>query len=124
MNPLSIELYRRCKKDITREPLEFAVNNQHMNGGIAVDVWGRSSLEGCFAIGEASGTNGVTRPGGAALNAGQVIGQRCAEFISDSRRSAPDDLYQQTWLALPSLQQGCATMISIGARSHATFKPA
>jgi succinate dehydrogenase / fumarate reductase flavoprotein subunit len=47
MNPLSVELYRRYKKDIARDPLEFAVNNQHMNGGIAVDIWGRSSLKGC-----------------------------------------------------------------------------
>ena len=91
MNPLSIELYRRYKKDITRDPLEFAVNNQHMNGGIAVDVWGRSSLEGCYAIGEAAGTHGVTRPGGAALNAGQVMGQRCAEHIHACKRTAPDD---------------------------------
>ena len=89
MNPLSIELYRRYKKDITRDPLEFAVNNQHMNGGIAVDIWGRSSLDGCYAIGEASGTHGVTRPGGAALNAGQVMGQRCAEHIHASRRAEP-----------------------------------
>jgi succinate dehydrogenase / fumarate reductase flavoprotein subunit len=36
MNPLSIELYKRYKYDITRDPLEFAVNNQHMNGGLAV----------------------------------------------------------------------------------------
>jgi succinate dehydrogenase / fumarate reductase, flavoprotein subunit len=91
MNPLSIELYRRYKKDITRDPLEFAVNNQHMNGGIAVDIWGRSSLDGCYAIGEASGTHGVTRPGGAALNAGQVMGQRCVEHIHASRRTAPGD---------------------------------
>lgn len=88
---MSIELYRRYKKDITREPLEFAVNNQHMNGGIAVDIWSRSSLEDGYAIGEASGTHGVTRPGGAALNAGQVMGQRCAEFINARRQSAPDD---------------------------------
>jgi len=88
MNPLSIELYRRYKKDITREPLEFAVNNQHMNGGVAVDTWGRSSLEGGYAIGEAAGTHGVTRPGGAALNAGQVMGQRCAEHISATRPRA------------------------------------
>ena len=91
MNPLSIELYRRYKKDIARDPLEFAVNNQHMNGGIAVDIWGRSSLEGCYAIGEAAGTHGVTRPGGAALNAGQVMGQRCAEHIHASKRTAPGD---------------------------------
>ena len=86
MNPLAIELYKRYKKDITREPLAFAVNNQHMNGGVAVDVWGRSSLAGCYAAGEAAGTHGVTRPGGAALNAGQVFGLRCAEHIAANRR--------------------------------------
>ena len=84
MNPLAIELYRRYKVDIAAQPLEFAVNNQHMNGGIAVDTWGRSSLRGCYAVGEAAGTHGVTRPGGAALNAGQVLGTRAAEHISAS----------------------------------------
>ena len=44
MNPLSIELYKRYKYDITRDPLEFAVNNQHMNGGLAVDIWGETNL--------------------------------------------------------------------------------
>lgn len=82
MNPLSIELYLRYKVDIRRDPLEFAVNNQHMNGGIAVDTWGRSSLPGLYAIGEAAGTHGATRPGGAALNAGQVMGTRAAEHIA------------------------------------------
>jgi hypothetical protein len=82
MNPLAIELYRRYKIDIAREPLEFAVNNQHMNGGIAVDIWGQTNLAGCYAIGEAAGTHGVTRPGGAALNAGQVFGTRVAEHVA------------------------------------------
>jgi hypothetical protein len=82
MNPLSIELYRRYKKDITRDPLEFAVNNQHMNGGLAVSVWGETSLEKCYAVGEAAGTHGVTRPGGAALVSGQVFGARAAEHIA------------------------------------------
>ena len=87
MNPLAIELYRRYKVDIAAEPLEFAVNNQHMNGGVLVDTWGRSSLTGCYAIGEAAGTHGVTRPGGAALNAGQVFGTRAAEHIAASGRA-------------------------------------
>ena len=87
MNPLSIELYKRYKYDITRDPLEFAVNNQHMNGGLAVDGWGATSLDGCYAVGEAAGTHGVTRPGGAALNAGQVFGTRCAEHVA-ARHSA------------------------------------
>ncbi|WP_297103121.1 FAD-binding protein [uncultured Devosia sp.] len=87
MNPLAIELYRRYKVDIAAEPLEFAVNNQHMNGGILVDIWGRSSLAGCYAVGEAAGTHGVTRPGGAALNAGQVFGTRAAEDIAAGGRA-------------------------------------
>ena len=55
MNPLSIELYKRYKYDITRDPLEFAINNQHMNGGLAVDTWGATNLEGCYAVGEVGG---------------------------------------------------------------------
>ncbi|MDV7143765.1 FAD-binding protein [Tropicimonas sp. TH_r6] len=84
MNPLAIELYRRYKVDIAADPLEFAVNNQHMNGGIAVDSWGRSNLPGLYAVGEAAGTHGVTRPGGSALNAGQVFGTRVAEHVAGS----------------------------------------
>jgi len=84
MNPLAIELYRRYKVDIAAEPLEFAVNNQHMNGGIAVDTWGRTSLPGVYAVGEAAGTHGATRPGGSALNAGQVFGTRVGEHIGAS----------------------------------------
>lgn len=81
MNPLSIELYARYKLDLTKAPLLVGVNNQHMNGGLAVDTWGETSLGGCYAVGEAAGTHGVTRPGGAALNAGQVMAIRCAKHV-------------------------------------------
>ena len=87
MNPLAIELYKRYKVDITADPLEFAVNNQHMNGGIAVDTWGRTNVAGIYAVGEAAGTHGATRPGGSALNAGQVFGTRVAEHVGDARAS-------------------------------------
>ena len=106
MNPLSIELYRRYKKDIAREPLEFAVNNQHMNGGVAVDIWARSSLSGCYAIGEAAGTHGVTRPGGAALNAGQVMAQRCAEHICARR-----DPTRAPALSAPALEKAISLVL-------------
>ena len=95
MNPLSIELYKRYKYDITRDPLEFAINNQHMNGGVAVNTWGATSLEGCYAVGEAAGTHGVTRPGGAALNAGQVFGTRCAEHIAARRPARASTKHEQ-----------------------------
>jgi succinate dehydrogenase/fumarate reductase flavoprotein subunit len=105
MNPLSIELYRRYKLDIAAEPLEFAVNNQHMNGGIAVDVWGQTSRPGVYAVGEAAGTHGVTRPGGAALNAGQVFGTRAAEQIAASRPRRCDGLPQALAQAVRSVHE-------------------
>ncbi len=112
MNPLAIELYRRYKVDIAAEPLEFAVNHQHMNGGIAVDVWGQSSLCGCYAIGEAAGTHGVTRPGGAALNAGQVFGTRVAEHIAAKRPGpqTPSDVF--TGIASAGVDAVCAMIRS------------
>jgi succinate dehydrogenase/fumarate reductase flavoprotein subunit len=85
MNPLAIELYRMHKHDLETDPLPFNVSNQHMNGGIDVDTWGQSSLAGCYAVGEVAGTHGVTRPGGAALNAGQVFAMRCARHIAAAR---------------------------------------
>ncbi len=103
MNPLAIELYRRYKVDIAAQPLEFAVNNQHMNGGISVDTWGRSTLPGCYAIGEAAGTHGATRPGGSALNAGQVFGTRVAEHVAagpNARTPASADIAGPTQSAV------------------------
>ncbi len=89
MNPLAIELYKQYKHDITREPLAFNVNHQHMNGGVEVDIHARSSLNGCYAVGEIAGTHGVTRPGGAALNAGQVFAQRCASHLHARLKREP-----------------------------------
>jgi len=90
MNPLAIELYRMHGTDIETEPLEFAMNNQHMNGGILINDWGQTNLKGCYAIGEAAGSHGVTRPGGAALNSGQVFGKRVAIAIKRSRNEKVD----------------------------------
>lgn len=103
MNPLAIELYKHHGHDLTTQPLPFNVNHQHMNGGIAVDVWGHSSLNGCYAVGEAAGTHGVTRPGGAALNAGQVFGLRCAKHIAATSREASTSPFSAETAAL--LQQ-------------------
>jgi succinate dehydrogenase/fumarate reductase flavoprotein subunit len=89
MNPLSIELYARYSLDLTKAPLRIGVNNQHMNGGLAVDTWGQTTLDGCYAVGETAGTHGVTRPGGAALVSGQVLAIRCARHASARISSGP-----------------------------------
>ena len=81
MNPLAIEVYKENGIDLYSEPLEIAVCAQHNNGGFAVDKWWQSNVPQTFVIGEMAGTHGVKRPGGSALNAGQVGGLRAAEYI-------------------------------------------
>jgi succinate dehydrogenase/fumarate reductase flavoprotein subunit len=83
MNPAAIELYREHAIDLAREPLEIAVCAQHNNGGLAANHWWESvNIRHLFPVGEVSGSHGVYRPGGSALNAGQVGGFRAAEFIA------------------------------------------
>jgi len=84
MNPPAIELYAENDIDLTAEPLEIAVCAQHMNGGFAVNKWWESNIAHTFVIGEMAGTHGVKRPGGSALNAGQVGAARAAEYIANN----------------------------------------
>lgn len=81
MNLPAIELYRDKGVDITSEYLEIALSAQHNNGGIAVDMWWQTRVRGLFAAGECAGTHGVARPGGSALNAGQVGTLRASQYI-------------------------------------------
>ncbi|MBR5742956.1 MAG: FAD-binding protein, partial [Clostridia bacterium] len=81
MNPGAIELYARHGIDLAREPLEITLAAQHSNGGIGVDGAWRTGIHGLYAVGEAAGTFGVHRPGGSALNAGQVGALRASEAI-------------------------------------------
>ncbi|MBR0056994.1 MAG: FAD-binding protein [Kiritimatiellae bacterium] len=83
MNPKAIGLYRDHAIDIETEPLEVAVCAQHNNGGLAGDIWWESTnVRHLFPIGEVNGSHGVTRPGGSALNSGQVGAWRAAERIA------------------------------------------
>jgi succinate dehydrogenase/fumarate reductase flavoprotein subunit len=82
MNQPAIDIYSENNIDLTAKPLEIAVCSQHMNGGFAVNKWWESSIPRTFVIGEMAGTHGVKRPGGSALNAGQVGASRAAEYIT------------------------------------------
>jgi len=83
MNQPAIDIYAENGIDLAREPLEIAVCAQHNNGGFSVDKWWQSSVRRTFVIGEMAGTHGVKRPGGSALNAGQVGAMRAAEYIAN-----------------------------------------
>ncbi len=81
MNPASIEVYAEHGIDL-RLPLEAAVCAQHCNGGLRGSAWWETSVRNLFAIGEINGTHGV-RPGGSALNSGQVGAARAAQRIAN-----------------------------------------
>ncbi len=91
MNSPAIELYKGKGVDITKEYLEIALCAQHNNGGIAVDMWWQTSVKGLFAAGECAGTHGIARPGGSALNAGQVGSLRAAQYISENGNVLTED---------------------------------
>ncbi len=87
MNRPAIDIYKEHDIDLYSEPLEIAVCAQHNNGGFAINKWWEANIKHTFVIGEMAGSHGVKRPGGSALNAGQVGSQRAAEFIVKAYRS-------------------------------------
>jgi len=89
MNQPSIDLYRSHAIDIEKEPLQIAVCAQHCNGGLTGDIWWESNIRGLFPIGEVNGSHGITRPGGSALNSGQVGAIRAAMRIAEQLRIPP-----------------------------------
>ena len=103
MNAPAVKLYREKGVDLHREPLEIALAAQHNNGGIAVNAEWQTSVEGLYAIGECAGTHGLARPGGAALNAGQVGGMRAAEAIARHPHPLPTEKELQPLLHRVSL---------------------
>jgi succinate dehydrogenase/fumarate reductase flavoprotein subunit len=112
MNPQAIALYADHGIDIRSEALEIAVCAQHNNGGLAVDPWWESTnIRRLFPVGEVAGTHGVYRPGGSALNAGQVGALRAAMKIAGAYRGASSAAYEPDLeLARGGLEQVCATI--------------
>jgi len=81
MNTAAYELYLSKGVDLKRDMLEISLCAQHNNGGVSVDMWWQTSVSGLFAVGECAGTHGIKRPGGSALNAGQVGSLRASQYI-------------------------------------------
>lgn len=82
INPPAYNLYMDNGIDLSCELLKIAVCAQHNNGGLKGNIWWESDLGHLFPVGEVNGSHGVYRPGGSALNSGQVGGYRAAWFIS------------------------------------------
>jgi succinate dehydrogenase/fumarate reductase flavoprotein subunit len=103
MNQPSIDLYDEHGVDL-REPLEIAVCAQHNNGGLRGGIWWESNIRHLFPIGELNGAHGV-RPGGSALNSGQVGGLRAAQTIANVYRGRPLEPTQFLAVAAPQVER-------------------
>jgi succinate dehydrogenase/fumarate reductase flavoprotein subunit len=90
MNAPAVDFYRERGVDLATQPLEIALCAQHNNGGVATDCWWQTDVCGLFCVGEAAATHGVYRPGGSALNAGQVGSTRAAQYIAAQCRGEAD----------------------------------
>lgn len=82
MNASAVAFYKERGVDLETELLEIALCAQHNNGGLSIDAWWQTNLSGMFCVGEAAASHGVYRPGGSALNAGQVGSRRAATYIA------------------------------------------
>ena len=91
MNMPAYDLYLSKGVDLEKEMLEIALCAQHNNGGLDIDMWWQTNVPNLFACGEVAGSHGVYRPGGSALNAGQVGSTRCAQYISKHRENDKAD---------------------------------
>jgi succinate dehydrogenase/fumarate reductase flavoprotein subunit len=92
MNPPAIEIFANQGIDLAGEPLEIGLCAQHNNGGFRGNIWWESNVRHLFPVGEVNGTHGVRRPGGAALNSGQVGGLRAAYFIARRYGGGPPEV--------------------------------
>lgn len=108
MNEPAILFYQDHHVDLFKERLEIAVCAQHNNSGLSTNHLWETNLSGLYAIGEVCASHGVTRPGGTALNAGQVGAVRAAEGIFLKKRTHMKE-------ASPSTESGIKERLRIQA---------
>ncbi len=87
MNSPAIDLYNDKGVDLSKNKLEIALCAQHNNGGLSIDKWWQTNVKNLYAVGEVAGSHGVYRPGGSALNAGQVGSMRAAQYIANNKQT-------------------------------------
>jgi succinate dehydrogenase / fumarate reductase flavoprotein subunit len=89
--PRMYERFDSLGVDMASEPVEVAPTAHYGMGGVAVDEYGETSVDGLFAIGETmAGVHGANRLGGNSLAEtvafGAVAGERIAERVDGPGR--------------------------------------
>src|SRR5262245_215766 len=89
-------MVKRCRdfgRDLAREPVEVGPTTHFMMGGVVIDPYCRTELEGLFAAGEdAGGVHGANRLGGNGVAEstvfGGIAGDVMTDFVAGSRPPA------------------------------------
>ena len=91
-------IYATCLKagiDITKQPIPVVPAAHYFCGGVLVDEWGRSTIEGLYAVGEVSctGVHGANRLASTSLLEGLTWGDRAGRDVArrDDLRIVSDD---------------------------------
>jgi succinate dehydrogenase/fumarate reductase flavoprotein subunit len=104
INPAAIQIFLDHGVDLENNRLEIRVCAQHNNGGLKANLWWESNIRHLFPVGEVCGTHGVFRPGGSALNAGQVGSLRAALFIARRYNDPPSSLKDSLLAVAPQVR--------------------
>ncbi len=97
------QIYARCLDmdiDITERPIPVVPAAHYFCGGVLVDLWGRTTLPGLYAVGEVSctGLHGANRLASTSLLEGLVWGYRAARDIqSHTEEPLPDEKDVPPW---------------------------
>lgn len=88
------QIYQGCLQeniDITQQPIPVVPAAHYSCGGVLVDLWGRTTLNNLYAIGEVSctGVHGANRLASTSLLEGLVWGARSAQHIRQKEVTLP-----------------------------------
>ena len=88
--PTIADMCRQFGLDLARDPIPVGPAAHYLMGGIDTDEWGRTSLPGLFAAGEAActGVHGANRLASNSLLEGLVFGARAASAMREPARAA------------------------------------
>jgi L-aspartate oxidase len=88
--PTIAAMCREAGLDLAADPIPVAPAAHYLMGGIESDDWGRTSLPGLYAAGEAActGVHGANRLASNSLLEGLVFGARAASAMQQEPRSA------------------------------------
>jgi L-aspartate oxidase len=79
--------------DWSKTPIPVTPAAHYWMGGVRTDIWGRTSVQGLFAVGEAActGVHGANRLASNSLLESLVFAWRCADFLlQESEQSAAE----------------------------------